>query len=100
MTSVLFIMTKSPHESTGLELLPSLAGESERGVMLFEDAVYFAADQKSAKHLLEHVQEAFVLKDDLEARGFGGCATGKFREIDYHQAVEVIMERYDRTITV
>jgi len=98
--SVLFILTKSPHESTGLELIPAIGADSKKGAMLFEDAVYFAVDKKASKHLSELADEVFVLKDDLAARGFKGCATGKFQEIDYHQAVDVIMERYDRSVTI
>ena len=100
MSSVLFIMTRSPHESTGLELIPDIGGSDKKGVMLFEDAVYFAVDKKAGKHLSEHADEVFVLKDDLAARGFKGCATGKFQEIDYQQAADVIMERYDRSVTI
>ena len=69
MATTLFIMTKSPHESTGLELIPALGGEEKKGAMLFEDSVYFTLDEKHAKHLSEHVDEIFVIKDDLAARG-------------------------------
>ncbi|MDD1769723.1 MAG: sulfurtransferase complex subunit TusB [Methanomassiliicoccales archaeon] len=100
MSSILFIMTKSPHESTGLELIPAIGADSKKGVMLFEDATYFAVDKKASKHLSDHVDEIYVLSDDLAARGFRGMATGKFKEIDYAEAVDLIMECYDRTVTV
>ena len=99
MSSVLFMMLKSPHESSNLELIPNLAGGSKKGAILFEDAVYFAVQKKAAKHLSEHLDEIYVIADDLAARGFSGCAEGKFKTIDYGQAVDLIMD-YDRTITI
>ncbi len=93
-------MTKSPQESTGLELVPAIGQDSKKGAILFEDAVYFAVDKKASKHLSEHVDEVYVMADDLAARGFRGMAKGKFKEIDYGEAVNLIMECYDRTITV
>ncbi|HVO78338.1 MAG TPA: DsrH/TusB family sulfur metabolism protein, partial [Methanomassiliicoccales archaeon] len=83
-----------------LELIPSVGQDSKKGVMLFEDATYFAVDKKASKHLSDHVDEIYVLADDLAARGFRGMAKGKFKEIDYGEAVNLIMECYDRTISV
>lgn len=100
MTSILFVMLKSPHENVNLELVDELGKDSKKAALLFEDAVYYAVDKKQGKHLSEHVDEIYVMTDDLTARGFKGKATGKFKEIDYHEAVDVIMERYDRTITI
>lgn len=100
MSSLLFIMLKSPHENVNLELVEELGKGSKRGALLFEDAVYYAVDPKQGKHLSEHVDEIYVMADDLAARGFKGKATGKFKEIDYSKAVDVIMEEYDRTITI
>jgi len=100
MTSILFVMLKSPHENVNLELVDELGKDGKKAALLFEDAVYYAVDKKQGKHLSEHVDEIFVMADDLAARGFKGKATGKFKEIDYHEAVDVIMERYDRTITI
>ena len=53
-------------------------------MILFEDAVYYAVDQKGKK-LLEAGKEVFVMKDDLAARGFAGKAMAGFKEIDYHR---------------
>lgn len=100
MTSLLFVMLKSPHENVNLELVDELGKGSRKAALLFEDAVYYAVDKKQGKHLSDHVDEIYVMADDLAARGFKGKATGKFKEIDYPEAVEVIMEKYDRTITI
>jgi sulfur relay protein TusB/DsrH len=100
MTSILFVMLKSPHENVNLELVDELGKGSKKAALLFEDSVYYAVDKDKGKHLSEHVDEIFVMADDLAARGFKGKAKGKFKEIDYQEAVDVIMERYDRTITI
>ena len=100
MPSILFVMLKSPHENVNLELVDDLGKNSKKAALLFEDAVYYAVDKKNGKHLSEHVDEIYVMEDDLAARGFKGHAAGKFQSIDYDQAVDLIMEKYDRTVTI
>lgn len=100
MASILFVMLKSPHENVNLELVDELGEGSRKAALLFEDAVYYAVNEKQRKHLAEHVDEVFVMKDDLAARGFKGRASGIYKEIDYGEAVDLIMEKYDRTVTI
>lgn len=100
MASILFILLKSPHENVNLELIDDLGKGVHKAALLFEDAVYYAVDKKHSKHLADHVDEVFVMQDDLAARGFKGKAHEKYKEIDYGTAVELIMERFDRTITL
>jgi sulfur relay protein TusB/DsrH len=97
--SKLFITLKSPHEFGGLELVRASAKGAESGLLLFEDAVIFAANAKKGRELLSAVQEVYIMKDDWEARGLP-LAVPEFKIVDYPQAVELIMERYEQTITV
>ncbi len=99
MASILFVLLKSPHENINLELTFDLGGHSKKAALLFEDAVYYAADKKASKHLAEHVDEVYVIADDLAARGFSCDVGGKFKTVDYGEAVDLIMQ-YDRTITL
>ena len=99
MTSILFVMLKSPHENVNLELMSDLGGQAKKAALLFEDAIYYAVDKKASRHLAEHVNEVFVISDDLEARGFDCEVGGRFNAVDYGQAVDLIMQ-YDRTITL
>lgn len=99
MRSKLFITLKSPHEFSGLELMREAAKGSESALLLFEDAVIFAANARMGKELLTAVQDVYVIKDDWEARGLP-LAVPEFRIVDYPEAVELIMERYEQTITV
>ncbi|QLH74450.1 MAG: sulfurtransferase complex subunit TusB [Methanomassiliicoccales archaeon] len=100
MPSKLFILLKGPHEFTGLEMMKHIAGDERSGVILFEDAAYFAVDKKRSAELLKVVNEAYVMADDLAARGFEGKANAGYRPITYHEAVDLIMEKFDQTITL
>lgn len=99
MRSKLFITLKSPHEFSGLEMVRESARGSRSGLLLFEDAVIFAANAKKGRELLSVVQDVYVMKDDWEARGLP-WAVPEFKIVDYPDAVELIMERYEQTITV
>ena len=99
MKSKLFILLKSPHEFTGLDLVRSMAEDSSAGVILFEDAVLFAANKKKGEELRSVIKDVYVIRDDWEARGLPK-AIPDFKVIDYPEAVDLIMERYDQTITV
>jgi len=99
MKSKLFIMLKSPHEFTGQDLVRSMGQGADTAALLFEDAVLFAASPKKGKELQSLVKEVYVIKDDWEARGLP-LAIPEFKIVDYHEAVDIIMERYEQTITV
>jgi sulfur relay protein TusB/DsrH len=100
MPSKLYLLLKSPHEFTGLKLIHNLTGADKSGVILFEDAVYYAVDKKHGKELTEVAKDIYVMADDLAARGFEGKAAPGFKVIDYPTAVELIMEKFDQTITL
>ncbi|MGD0818182.1 MAG: sulfurtransferase complex subunit TusB [Methanomassiliicoccales archaeon] len=101
MPSILFLLFKSPHEfGTSLEMIDKIAGDRKRAAILFEDAVYYAVDHQQGRRLLESAMEVFVMSDDLKARGFGGKVMTGFKEIEYPEAVDLIMERFDKTITL
>ncbi|MCX6650616.1 MAG: sulfurtransferase complex subunit TusB [Methanomassiliicoccales archaeon] len=99
MKSKLFMMLKSPHEFTGMDLIRSIGAGSSTAAILFEDAVIFAANAKKGQELQSAVKDVYVIKDDWEARGLPLAMTS-FKLIDYPEAVDLIMERYDQTITV
>ena len=100
MPSKLYILLKSPHEFTGVKLMQNLTGTDKAGVILFEDAVYYAVDKKRGKELTDAVKDVYVISDDLAARGFEGKASPGFKVIDYPTAVDLIMEQFDQTITL
>lgn len=101
MPSILFLLFKSPHEfGASLDMIDKIAGDSERAAMLFEDAAYYAVDVDQGQRLLDSAKQVYVLSDDLQAKGFGGKSLPGFKEIGYPEAVDLIMERYDQTITL
>jgi len=82
-----------------LELVRSSAKGARSALVLFEDAVIFAANAKMGRELLTAVQDVYVMKDDWEARGLP-LAVPEFKIVDYPEVVDLIMERYEQTITV
>jgi sulfur relay protein TusB/DsrH len=100
MSSTLFILLKSPDEYHSLDAIAALGGEDRIGVLLFEDATLFPIRQEKREEIRSVADEVYVMSDDLEARGFKGKAGRGFQEIDYPRAVDLIMEEYDRTITL
>jgi len=97
--SKLFITMKSPHEFSGLQLMRSSAKGAKSALVLFEDAVIFTANAKMGKELLTAVQDVYVMRDDWEARGLP-LAVPEFKIVDYPEVIDLIMERYEQTITV
>ncbi len=81
-------------------MITNIGREHKKGVILFEDATYFSVVESKATSLLEKVDEAYVISDDLEARGISGKKLDGFATVDYPQAVDLIMEKYDHTITI
>ncbi|MFP4169633.1 MAG: DsrH/TusB family sulfur metabolism protein [Methanomassiliicoccales archaeon] len=100
MTSKLYIMLRSPEEHCDLEVIDRLSGEEGRAAMLFEDAVYFSVMEKRGKNLLDRVDRAYVISDDLRSRGIASHLMEGFEEVDYPKAVDLIMEEYGQTVTI
>lgn len=97
MTKKLFILVKSPGEFQAFDLMASLAGDDEAAALLFEDAVYFAANVEKGNELKSIVDKVYVIDDDLRSRGFE--PRKGFETVDYAGAVDLIMDEYDKTIT-
>lgn len=100
MPSKLFVLLKSPYEYHSLDVLAALGGDDRVGVLLFQDATLFPIFKEKRDELMDVADEIYVMSDDLEARGFKGMAGPGFQEIDYPQAVDLIMQAYDQTITL
>ncbi|MBN1110440.1 MAG: sulfurtransferase complex subunit TusB [Methanomassiliicoccales archaeon] len=99
MRSKLFILLKSPHDFDSLDLMVSIGEGAPTAALLFEDAVLFAANEKKGLELLSVVNQVYMIKDDWEARGLPLVMTS-FKMIDYPEAVDLIMEKYEQTITL
>ena len=99
MRSKLFIVLRSPHEFTAHSLLRSIGKGAPSAALLFEDAVLFAANEKKGRELQSAVDQVYVIKDDWEARGLP-LVMDSFKIVDYPEAVGLIMEGYEQTITV
>jgi sulfur relay protein TusB/DsrH len=67
-------------------------------VVLLNDAVLFACHKESIERLRPWVDEVYVMKDDLEARGLP--VLDDVNVIEYADLVDLIMEGFDQTVTV
>lgn len=98
--STLFILLKAPHEYHSLDAMAALGGEDKIGALLLEDATLYSVFKDKKEEIADVADEIFVMGDDLQARGFKLRPGEGFQEIDYPRAVDLIMEDYDKTITL
>jgi len=92
-------MLRGPQEICDLDLIEEMGG-TRRGILLFEDAVYFSVIKEKAERLMSMVDEVYVISDDLQARGMADRRVEGVKEVDYHGAVDLIMDEYELTVTV
>ena len=100
MVKVLFPLLKSPFEKLEFDVMRAVAKDNEAGVLLFQDAVYYATTDHMRNSLLEKCYRIHALGDELAARGFGAFSAKGVEIIDYDRAVELIMEEYDSVISL
>jgi len=98
MTSILYLMLKSPHEYSDLGIMGLIAGDAPSSVVLLNDAVLFACNRESVERLRPWVDEVYAMKDDLEARGLPVMEDVNI--IEYADLVDLIMDGFDQTVTV
>lgn len=100
MPTMLFTLIKSPFEKNEIRTMTAIAQDQKSGVMLFEDAVYYATNENTRTELLSKHFSIFVIEEELEARGHEKFAAKGVEMIDYDTAVEIIMERYDKVVSL
>jgi len=99
MPRLLFTLLKSPFEKDDIATMDIIAKDNEKGVLLFEDAVYYATVEKKRQNLLQKKFSIYVIKEELEARGYENFNADGIEVIDYEKAVDIIMEEYDKVIS-
>ena len=100
MPKVLFTLLKSPFEKDETHIMDKLSGNNEKGVLLLEDAVYYAAIEQIRKDLLSKNYSIFAIKEELEARGYEKFSAKGIEVVDYDTAIDIIMEKFDRVISL
>lgn len=99
MPKVLFTLVRSPFEKDEIHTMNTVALDNEKGVLLFEDAVYYATAEQKRKELLLQNYSIYAIKEELDARGFGDFSAEGVELIGYDEAVDIIMERYDKVVS-
>ena len=107
MTKVLYITSKSIYTcATQGTLLDIAASQKEKGndvgILLIQDSTL--ACWKGAENIiadaLSHGINIYAIKEDLEARGIiGDKAISKIKQVNYDEAITVIMDKYEKVIT-
>lgn len=100
MPRVLFTLLKSPFEKDEIHTMDTLGGNNEKGVLLFEDAVYYATNEQIRKDLLSKNYSIFAIKDELDARGYEEFSAKGIEVIDYDKAIDIIMEKFDKVVSL
>lgn len=100
MKKYLFIVLGSPFKNEVVGMINTLAGDSEKAVLLFEDGVYHAAHSEKRKELADNGIKIYAIKDDLAARGYADIKAEDVNTVDHSGAVDLIMEEYDSAITI
>jgi sulfur relay protein TusB/DsrH len=99
MPKVLFTMLRSPFEKDEIHAMETVAMDNEKGVLLFEDAIYYATVEQKRKELLSKEYSIYAIKEELDARGFGDFSAEGVELIGYDEAVDIIMKRYDKVVS-
>ncbi len=100
MISVLFSLVKSPFESNEIHTMDCILGDNKGGVLLFEDSVYYATNEKLREKLIVKKYSIYAIAEELEARGYQNLSVKGVEVIDYARAAELIMESYDKVISL
>lgn len=95
-----FIVLRSPQDVHPAHTVRRFAEPGDASVILFEDGVYHAVQQKESAELAQAASEVLVCRDDLEARGFGSADLKVGKPAEYSDIIDCIMERTERTLTV
>jgi sulfur relay protein TusB/DsrH len=100
MPKVLFTLLKSPFEKDEIPTMDTLGGNNEKGVLLFEDAVYYATIELIRKNLLSKNYSIYAIKEELDARGYEKFSAQGIEIIDYGTAIDIIIEKFDKVVSL
>jgi len=90
----LMLLNQAPFDCDLQQQLLVLERAKEAGTLLMQDAVLFAATDRG-RELQERGVKVYALGPSLEARGLNGRLLPGVHVVDYHQAIDLIMEEYD-----
>tara|TARA_R100001143_G_scaffold62907_1_gene67523 strand:- start:37 stop:360 length:324 start_codon:yes stop_codon:yes gene_type:complete len=99
LTKTLHLINKAPQHSSALDecLGLILSDPQAHALMLIEDGVYAALGQVDTnRHFLQGLQQsklaAYVLTEDLQARGISDKVSGVFSLVDYPGFVDLTLK--------
>jgi sulfur relay protein TusB/DsrH len=100
MTRILYFITDS--DPMGIQLA-SQHKDSEVGICLLQDAVYFGCKAKNGNGALTEVikrgASAFAVKKDVELRGLKKLLHSKIKLLDYSEIIDLVLN-YEQIINI
>lgn len=94
---VLMLLNQAPFDCDLRSQMLLLEHSAQGGALLMQDAAYFAtADQ--GLMLLDQGVRVYALRPSVEARGLSGRTHPGVQLVDYHEAIDLIMEEYDTVV--
>ncbi|MBI4806574.1 MAG: hypothetical protein HY795_15210 [Desulfovibrio sp.] len=93
---MLFILNSLDHSK--LEEIGVLGGSEDKSILLYGDAVYYAAPSMVGKLAHLEPEEMFACQDALSARNISPDSS--VEAIDYERIAEMIVEDHDRVVSL
>jgi sulfur relay protein TusB/DsrH len=90
----LMMLNQAPFDCDLRQQMLLLQTAKEGGALLMGDAVFFAATGKG-EELQTRGVKVYALEDSVDARGLGGRMLPGVELVDYHRAIDLIMDEYD-----
>lgn len=90
----LMVLNQAPFDCDLRQQMLLLGMAKEAGALLMQDAVFFAATGRG-QELLDNDIRLYALAASVEARGITGRTLPGVEVVDYHRAIDLIMDEYD-----
>jgi tRNA 2-thiouridine synthesizing protein B len=90
----LMLLNQAPFDCDLRSQMLLLEHSAQGGALLMQDGVYFAISEQGTE-LIDRGVHVYALRQSVEARGLSDRVHDRVVLVDYHEAVDLIMEEYD-----
>jgi tRNA 2-thiouridine synthesizing protein B len=93
----LIMLNQAPFDCDLRSQMMLLEHSAQGGALLMQDGVYFAIAEQGAE-IIDRGVKLYALRQSLEARGLTDRVHPAVQLVDYHEAIDLIMEEYDLVV--
>jgi sulfur relay protein TusB/DsrH len=93
---MLFLVNKTHHDT--FELISLLSADDEKDILLVGDGTFYAHPHTAQRLKDLDVDRIYVHKESLEDRAV--ILSSECEVVDYERIVDLVMEEYDKIITI